>query len=416
MRTLLRLIPLAVLVPLLGCPTTAPNEHYHVFEGDPDAIISEERPGKRSEVLAMADEATNTIMIFGGNEGPIVNQIPRADYTDETWIFEPGYGWTELDLDEHPSKRGRYAASHDPVNNKTYIFGGRFREPEITGDYDLFRDLWVFDYMTREWERLDNGSNGGPSGRYYPVSAFDPEGQALYVYGGATNANAMFIDTSQEFWKWTAADGWEELSTSGDGPGQRVFYGTSYDSTRNRLVLFAGQVGDFQSMAYNDAFALDLATGVWEELNSGGGNAPFTRMHPAIQYDAPRDRIVLFGGHTDIGDDNDFWELPADGGSWDEVYRADEVHGGLGCLGNGSEVPASFVTQDLSAPERRHRGMHAVMHNNLWIFGGMHSECSDHLDDTWRYDLVDDSWHELIEARTGESCERREDDCECLCI
>ena len=410
----LTFLPLALLVPLLACPSQ-PDDDDAGFSGDPDAIISEERPSKRSEVLAIADEATNSIVIFGGNEGPIVNQIPRADYTDETWVFEPGYGWTHLEVDG-PSKRGRYAAAHDPVNSRMFVFGGRFREPEQQGDYDLFRDLWVFDFTTREWDRLDNGSNGGPSGRYYPVAAFDPEEQALYIYGGATNENALIIDPSQELWKWTEDDGWEELSTTGDGPGQRVFYGTTYDAARNRLILFAGQIGDFQSLAYNDTYALDLATAEWTELENGGDNAPFTRMHPALQFDAARDRVLLFGGHTDIGDDNDMWELPGDGGSWRELYRGDTVNGGLGCLGNSSEVPATFVDQDLSAPERRHRGMHALMHDNLWIFGGMHSECSDHLDDTWRYDLANDSWHELIEARTGESCERRNDDCECLCI
>ena len=414
MRCLTTLPLLALTLLALGCPTGTDDDDAG-FNGDPDAIISADRPTKRSEVLAIADEGTNTIVVFGGNEGPIVNQIPRADYTDDTWVFEPGFGWSQLDV-EGPSKRGRYAAAHDPDNGRMYLFGGRFREPDTTGDYDLFRDLWVFDFAERSWDRLDNGSNGGPSGRYYPVAAFSPEEQALYVYGGATNGNALFIEPSSELWRWSASDGWEELATTGDGPSSRVFYGTTYDSGRDRLILFAGQVGDFQSLAYNDSFALDLATREWTELENGGSDAPFTRMHPAIQYDGARDRVVLFGGHTDIGDDNDMWELPAGGGSWNEMYRGDSLNGGLGCLGNSSEVPATFVDQDLTAPERRHRGMHALMHDNLWIFGGMHSECSDHLDDTWRYDLAEDSWHELIEARTGESCARRNDDCECLCI
>jgi hypothetical protein len=56
------------------------------------------------------------------------------------------------------------------------------------------------------------------------------------------------------------------------------------------------------------------------------------------------------------------------------------------------------------------------MHDSLWVFGGMHAECSDHLDDTWRFDLETAEWSELIEARTGESCARRGDDCACLCI
>ena len=58
--------------------------------------------------------------------------------------------------------------------------------------------------------------------------------------------------------------------------------------------------------------------------------------------------------------------------------------------------------------------MFTLMHS-IWIFGGMHAECSAHLDDTWRYPLGGGDWTELIEARSGESCLRRDDDCECLC-
>ncbi len=376
-----------------------------------DTITRSDRPSKRSEVLAISDAKTGAIAIFGGNHGPIVSQIPRADYLDETWLFEPGAGWEQVSGDG-PSARGRYAAAQDPAG-RMLIFGGRWREAGTTGNYTLHNDLWAFDFASKTWTELDSGT--GPSGRYYPVAAWDAKGEALYVYGGATNANALIINASSELWKWTASDGWTELSTSGAAPSTRVFFGSAHDTERNKLWVFAGQVGDFQSLAYNDLYSLDLNAGTWTMEHSGGSTAPFTRMHPHLLFDAARDRVVLFGGHTDIGDGNDLWKF--EDGSWDFIYEADRFTGnGLGCLDNPSEVPADYVEQDLTAPERRHRAMATIALDNIWIFGGMHAECSDHLDDTWRYDLDANSWHELIEARTGESCARRADDCECLCL
>ena len=181
------------------------------------------------------------------------------------------------------------------------------------------------------------------------------------------------------------------------------------------MVLFAGQVGNFWDLAYNETYALDIDTLEWTELNDGSA-APSTRMHPHLTYDSERDRYLMFGGHTDIGDGNDLWEMDPDSGTWSEIRIADEFTGeGLGCNGNSSDVPANYVDQDLSAPERRHRGMYTLMHDSLWIFGGMHAECSDHLDDTWRYPLDGGDWTQLIEARSGESCARQDADCECLC-
>lgn len=400
---------LCLFVLLAGCP---PEEDPSV---DPNTLASLDTPSRRSEVLPVADEATGTIAIFGGNDGPIVAQIPQAAYRKDTWVFEPGVGWSEA-TDVGPSKRGRYGAAHDPSASRMLVFGGRYRKSSETGNYTLYNDLWSFDMASRTWIELDAGGGNAPEGRYYPAVVWDDANQTLFMWGGATNENALSIEPSNELWAWTPSDGWTEMSTSGTEPSTRVFFGYDYDSSRNRLLIFGGQTGDFVSNAFNDFYALDLDDNTWSRL-SKGNRGPSTRMHAHMTYDDQSDRYLLFGGHTDIGDGNDLWAFDPVDESWSMVYEADVFNNtGLGCNGNGSEVPSNYVTPDLSAPERRHRGMFALMDGSLWLFGGMHAECSGHLDDTWRYDLESNTWTELIEATSGESCARRDDSCTCLCL
>ena len=377
---------------------------------DLDQIVSTDRPSPRSEVYGVGDPVSNSILVFGGNEGPVVDQRPTSVFIEETWIFEPGTGWSALDI-EMPSARSRYGAAYDPTSERALIFGGRYRVEGGSGAYDIFNELWSFDFQTRTWQLLDSGT--GPSARTYPSVIWDDQEQALYAFGGMTNADPMVIQTNQELWRFKDGS-WEQLSMSGT-PSPRTFLSETWDSQRRRLVIFAGQVGNYWDLAYNETYALDIDTLEWTELNDGS-DAPSTRMHPHMTYDASRDRYLMFGGHTDIGDGNDLWEMDPDSGTWSEIRIADEFTGeGLGCNGNSSDVPSDYVSQDLSAPERRHRGMYTLMHDNLWIFGGMHAECSDHLDDTWRYPLSDGDWTQLVEARSGESCARQDADCECLC-
>jgi hypothetical protein len=410
-------LPLLALLPLLAFASACGDPADDDDSGpDLDTITSDERPTKRSEVISVADPASGTLLMFGGNDAAIVSQIPGAAYLDESWIFEPGVGWDRVD-DDGPHARGRHLAVLDPDEGRALVFGGRYRPDGQSGNYTLYGDLWAFDFTERRWTELDDGSGGGPSPRYYGGAVWSTTDSAFYVLGGQTNPNPLMFNHNPQLWRWSEPDGWSELSTSGNAPSGRTFYGSTYDGKRNRLLLFAGQVGDFSSLAFNDLFALDLTSFEWTEVHGGGVSAPFTRMHPHLQYDDTADRLILFGGHTDLGDDNDIWAFPGGGDQWELLNEADTFTGeGVGCLNNPGEVPADYVTMDLSAPERRHKGFLASMHDSLWIFGGMHAECSEHLDDTWRFDLESLEWHELIEARTGESCARRGDDCACLCI
>lgn len=410
----LALIALIPLLSLSACKMSDEDSATGPTPADLDAIQSTTGPSKRSEILAGAHPGSNSILIFGGNDGPVVAQIPSAAFRKDTWIFEPGYGWTQIE-GSGPSKRGRYALSVDHENNRALLFGGRYRDEGDSGDYDLFNDLWEFSFDTRTWNKLDNGNNG-PDPRYYANSAWDAESGKLYVWGGMTNTSGLFIDVAMDLWAWNGST-WEEVSTGGDEPSTRGFLVGAHDTKRNSLVIFGGQQGDFSSLAYNETYSLNLNNGNWKELNDGQNKAPSTRMHGSILYDDKRDQIILFGGHTDVGDMNDLWTMNPDEKTWNKLYIADKFTGErFGCIGNESEVPADYVTMDLAAPERRHRGMFALMWDSLWVFGGMHAECSDHLNDTWRYDLNANTWHELIPATAGEACLRAGNDCECLCL
>ena len=403
----MRLLSIVLLAACSGGEPRAPR--------DLDNLDTTVNPGKRSEILALGHVASNTMVLFGGNNGPIVNQVPAGQFLEDTWVFEPGTGWTELELSEHPDKRGRYSFVMDSENNRGLLFGGRFREG-TSGAYTLRDDLWAFDFEARTWSVLDDGEDEeGPAGRYYPAAGFDSENGNMYLWGGLLNRSAVILEPGSDFWRWDGS-AWTELETSGDAPSRRGFFGDTYDTTRNRIVVFGGQRGDFSSLAKNELYALDVRTGEWTNLDDGTGTAPSTRMHAHMEYDVAEDRYLLFGGHTDIGDMNDLWVFDPSNPGWTLLYEADAfTDAGLGCNGNRSDVPSDYVTMDLGAPERRHRGMYALMWNSLWVFGGIHAECSDQLDDTWRFDLEGLQWTELISATSGEACARRGDACDCLC-
>jgi hypothetical protein len=371
------------------------------------------RPSKRSDTAGVAAPSLGVLAVFGGDDGPIVDQIPSPAYRNDTWVFDPGEGWSEV-AGTGPSTRGRHAVALDSTGPRMLVFGGRFRAAGTTGPYTLYNDLWGFDFTARTWSQLDDGA-GGPAPRYFAAAAADGAG-TFYVYGGGTNTSPTVAQVATDLWMYDGA--WSEVTQSGAVPPSRLFAGYTYDASRNRLVIFGGQVGDFVTPARNDLYAVDLATGEWTQLHAGGNGTgvPSGRFSAMLSYDAAGDRYLMTGGHADRGVTNDVWSFDPTGGGWSLARGADTFTGAaLGCLGNPQEIPANYVDQDVTAPERRSGGVFEIIGDSAWLFGG-ESDCSDHLDDTWRYDLAAADWTEILPARSGESCLRRNEDCTCLCL
>lgn len=381
---------------------------------DAGGIDTSVRPSKRSDFWTQADPESGTIAFFGGDDGPIVNQIPEPNFLDETWIFEPGVGWSQIESDPHPSARGRYASAYDAVNRRMLVFGGRWRATGTSGNYTVYNDLWAFSFESRTWTQLHDGSGAAPPGRYFGGMAVDGSG-TIYLTGGATNESALNITLANDLWTFDGTS-WTEQTFTGDAPS-RLFVAWGYDSSRERLLAFGGQVGDFVSPAFNDLFALDLATNTWSVINDGfTGTAPAGRFNAMLSYDAGRDRYLLFAGHGDLIMNNQVWAYDPSANTWSEASAGDTPTGNpLGCIGNPREIPTNFLNQDLGAPQGRQTGGWSVLGDSAWALLG-ESDCSDHLDDAWSFDLTSNTWDEAIAARTGESCERRGDACECLCL
>ena len=399
---------LAMTLAACGGSSTTPDGG----PGNPDAgLPGDVRPGKRSQA-ASAGDATGRLVVFGGDQGPIVDQIPQPDFVDETWVLDLTAGWHPV-TGTSPSARGRAGAALDP-SGWVLMFGGRYRPTGQTGDYTLYRELWAFDLTEETWALVDDGSTG-PTGREIPAVVYDPDAAALYVYGGDTDPSALGISPSTEVWRFQ--DGaWAQVTTTGTAPTPRHFIASTFDSARRRLVVYGGQPGNFVDPALSDLYALDLATSTWSQLHPGGNGSPDGRFSGSLVYDAGGDRYLLLGGHADPGVVNDVSAFDPDTGMWSSVHPGDSFTGApLGCLGNPAEIPENYVDQDLNAPERRSGAAAAMLGSDLIVFGGQ-SDCSDHLDDTWRFDPAAAGWTELLAARSGESCLRRNDDCQCLCL
>jgi hypothetical protein len=93
------------------------------------------------------------------------------------------------------------------------------------------------------------------------------------------------------------------------GPTGRIFPAITFDASRERVVLFGGQVAGGVNTA--DTWSWDGAD--WTQVSDMG---PSARAGGAMAFDAIRERVVLFGG-TPITGAIDTWEW--DGAEWTQV-------------------------------------------------------------------------------------------------
>ena len=204
-------------------------------------------------------------------------------------------------------------------------------------------------------------ASGAPEGRAFAAAAYDDARDRLLLFGG----QAAATDKS-DVWALEDATGaggppsWRQLPAAG-GPSPRRHAVAVYDPVRDRLIVHGGCAGDCTTALDDTWLLLDVSgTPRWEPLPQ----ATLARFGHAAAYDAERDRLIVFGGSTGVGDLQDTWLLS----------------------GSASGTPQwQPVAASGPSPRQGAAAAYDVAGNRLLVFGGRNAEDLV-LDDTWVLD------------------------------
>ena len=378
-------------------------------------------PSGRGEHASAYEHCNGRIILFGGNDfqpEECADFGPKR-FSDETWIYSLEHeNWVRLTTETQPSPRGRHRMVFDTSRNRVLMFGGRYRDENASfvTNYDLYNDLWAFLVNEDRWTEVET-TGDGPSPRTNSAMVYDSVNDNLVVFGGSTSPTGTEFEPQNDTYILDLDTRiWRRLETP--SPSARLFHDLVHLPDLNAVMLYGGGGANaFTGPFISDVWFLDLDTQTWRQVWARtDSRGPFARINPAMVYDQQAGHVLMFAGHDDtaIGHRNDVWTFDVTQFVWTEVMPGD-TGAGEGCS-RFCSCPPDFVSVDMNSPERRqyHSFTHVPDNETVYLFGGK-SDCG-YLDDTWRFELSDMSWHELDPAGQGEACMRTgQDGCTDLC-
>ena len=201
-----------------------------------------------------------------------------------------------------PSPRKGHAAVVVPAVDSIFVFGGQDR----TG---LLNDLYVLRAAgySHVWAQLQPRGTP-PSQRAGHSMILVPSRNRILVFGGYTSSGRCLND----LWALDSlATGghWVLLSPGGTPPTPRAEHTAVYDSSYDRMILYAGRDSVPNPLA--DLWALDsvsIGNGRWRQLSPVGTPPPPRFDHSAAYYSYFR-HMIVFGGRNTSGALADLYSL-----------------------------------------------------------------------------------------------------------
>jgi hypothetical protein len=234
------------------------------------------RPAARQSAAGIYDPVRDRLLVFGGADS-------IGTLLSDTWALPlgPGGTWGLVPLASgEPVARQRAAAAYDAAHDQMVVYGGR-------GASALQATVLTLSLAgTAAWN-VPSSSTATPAGREWTAAIVDPIRDQLVVVGGGTPA----ITSDVLAFALGGTHPWTTLTT---GPRPTRAGAVVRDPVRDRMVMFGGI--DASNVAYNAVWSLNLiGPPVWSQV-APLGTPPSPRGYTSAIYDAPRDRVLVFGG------------------------------------------------------------------------------------------------------------------------
>lgn len=240
-------------------------------------------PGARLGHAVSVDPGTQAPMLYGGWLADTFQGTPSSltitlFFSGDTWV-RSGNQWHRAEGSSAPGLRTGHSLTHDPLRNRTILFGGR----GVATPGGLGVGTWTWDGNT--WTLA---SSAGPSPRVHHAAAFDPVSGGILLFGGSSSTGVTPLGDT---WRWDGST-WTRLFVS--GPSPRVGAAMIADPERGRVVLFGG--ASSSSVVLSDTWEWDGIS--WNQMPSLGAT-PTARAFHSMAYDASTRTVAMLGGEGD---------------------------------------------------------------------------------------------------------------------
>ncbi|MFO7736465.1 MAG: kelch repeat-containing protein [bacterium] len=201
------------------------------------------------------------------------------------------------------------AMAYDSKRGEIVLFGG-----QTQGSFVFFNDTWVFN---GRWEKRNPTTK--PSKRSGHTMVYDSKKDRILLFGGFAPGGGESWDCFDDTWEWDG-DNWIKLNPETTPPARGV-HSMVYSPLTNKTLIFGGAefvVDEFVNK--NDMWEWDGVN--WTEIQSE--TKPSPRVNHAMAFDITTEKIILFGGTTEMGTPeerlNDTWEW--NGSNWTPLNPA----------------------------------------------------------------------------------------------
>jgi len=219
------------------------------------AGIARANPSSRAQAAIAYDEATGSVLMFGGAGS---TGAPEGD----TWTWD-GSSWSQQHPATSPSARAGGVMAYDPVNHDVLLFGGNTESRAVVGDdsaHSIPAETWSWD--GHEWRRAQFG---GPD--FVPGStwmATDPLSHHVVLVSGTEplafgcpwplEGTEIAVrcpmvppqsGTGAKTWTWDGG-AWREAHSVAPLPAFSTDKALLTDPTTGHLALFAQTYASYQ--------------------------------------------------------------------------------------------------------------------------------------------------------------------------
>jgi hypothetical protein len=222
----------------------------------------------------------------------------------------PSLGWANITQSGAPSGRAGAALAYDPILGGDLLFGGC-----VSGDYGGVNcaptnDTWLLTNGT--WTQLN--PTASPPSRMRPAMVWDSADGYLLLFGGYVGATGS--TPVGDTWEFNGTN-WLNLTGSvGTAPSPRAGPAMIFATGWNRVVLFGGLTDLATETLVNDTWTYH--NGSWTSLSTGASPAP--RYDASFTWDPTINEAVLFAGYGGLysGSLGDTWLF--NGSAWTEQF------------------------------------------------------------------------------------------------